>query len=110
MTKIIITVVKTEFYPEFASDVDEAKEPDFGKCPIFTVGQTFCVDEAGSCPPDFCGWAWADIQRDVTVLLFDGVPQPPMKNHNLMYSCCCEGIRPVVFKLERKKEEDKLCL
>ena len=106
MYGVKITVVKTEFYPEFAQDVDVLVEGEFGCCPIFNVGQTFYVADTGEIPQVFCAWAWADIQRDIAILLFGGQPQPTMKNPNSMYCCCDEGIRPVIFKLERSVKEE----
>ena len=48
----------------------------------------------------FCSWAWADIQRDVAHLALGGdfrwINKP-----GSMVSCCTDGLRPVVFKLER---------
>jgi len=45
-------------------------------------------------------WAWADIQRDVAHLALGGdfswINKP-----GSMVSCCTDGLRPVVFKLER---------
>lgn len=49
-------------------------------------------------PEGFC--AWADIQRDVAHLALWGdfrwINKP-----DSMVSCCTDGLRPVVFKLER---------
>ena len=101
MLGIQITVVKTEFYPDLAQYVDESVEGEFGSCPVFNVGQSFIVHDAGEIPKDFCAWAWADIQRDIAILLFGGQPQPIMKNRYSMFCCCDEGIRPVIFKIER---------
>jgi len=51
-------------------------------------------------PPDFCSWAWADIQRDVAHLALGG-DFPWMKQRGTMITCCTDGLRPVVFRLER---------
>ena len=51
-------------------------------------------------PPGFCGWAWADIQRDVAHLALGG-DFPWIKQKGTMISTCTDGLRPVVFKLER---------
>lgn len=51
-------------------------------------------------PQKFCAWAWADIQRDVVYLALDG-NYPWMKQNGTVLSCCTDGLRPVVFKLER---------
>ena len=42
----------------------------------------------------------ADIQRDVAHLAMGG-DFPWMKEKGEMVSCCTDGLRPVIFKLER---------
>ena len=101
MIKVKITVVKTEFYPDLAEDVDTSIEGTFGPCPIFQLGQSFDVENLDDIPKGFCAWAWADTERDIAMLFFDATPSPRLKNKHSMYSSCDEGIRPVVFKLER---------
>lgn len=101
MRKVKITIVKTEFNAEFAKQVDTAIEGAYGPCPIFNEGQTFIVDNLDETPKGFCAWAWADIQRDVAMLFFGARPSPRLKNEFSMYSSCDQGIRPVVFLLER---------
>jgi len=44
-------------------------------------------------PKGFCGWAWADIQKMVWGMARGGPKQ--------FMTCCTDGYRPVVFKLER---------
>jgi uncharacterized repeat protein (TIGR04076 family) len=48
----------------------------------------------------FCSWAWADIQRDVVHLALGG-DFPWIKEKGIGISCCTDGLRPVIFKLER---------
>jgi len=47
-----------------------------------------------------CSWAFADIQRDITLLRLGG-NFPWMKEKGTILSCCTDGVRPVTFKLER---------
>lgn len=96
-----ITIAKTAFYPDLSEDVDDNIVKDFGPCPIFKEGQTFTIRSIDEIPERFCSWAWADIQRDIALILYGGQPEPALKNPNAMYSCCDEGLRPVIFKLER---------
>jgi uncharacterized repeat protein (TIGR04076 family) len=51
-------------------------------------------------PDGFCSWAWADIHRDVAHLALGG-DFPWIKESGKMVSCCTDGLRPVIFKLER---------
>lgn len=93
-----ITVMKREFYPELAQEVIE--QP-FGPCDKFIDAQEFIIDNINKYPEKFCPWAWADIQRDVAMILYGATPEPLLKNPHSIYVCCDEGIRPVIFKIER---------
>ena len=102
MDGVKITVMKTEYYPDLVEDVDQSVLPTpFGPCPIFKVGDVYTVRDVDHIPNGFCSWAWADIERDVAMILFGATPQPYLKNRHSMYSSCDEGLRPVVFKIER---------
>jgi len=99
--KLRITVVK-RLRPE---EVLGRRPPELGddveaECPVFKDVKEFVVDERGQMPQGFCSWAWADIHRDVTHLRFGG-DYPWMKASGVAYSCCTDGARPVIFKLER---------
>lgn len=69
------------------------------ECARFTVGKEY-LSSGINVPEGFCSWAWADIQRDVAHLAMDG-DFPWIKEKGKMVSCCTDGLRPVVFKLER---------
>ena len=68
-------------------------------CDAVETGKTYLSKDL-KMPEGFCAWAWADIQRDVAHLALGGdfrwINQP-----GSMVSCCTDGLRPVVFKLER---------
>ena len=73
-------------------------------CPYFKIGQEFVTDKT-KMPEGFpCSWAWADIQRDVVHLALNG-DFPWIKQKGTMVSCCTDGLRPVIFKLERLEPE-----
>lgn len=69
------------------------------ECPMLREGQEFMAKELNM-PQGFCSWAWADIQRDITVLGLGG-DFFWIKKKGTMISCCTDGLSPVVFKLER---------
>jgi uncharacterized repeat protein (TIGR04076 family) len=96
-SNVKITVVKKvendEIHEEFAA---EGAEP---VCPLVELGAEFVSKNMGM-PDGFCSWAWADIQRDVAHLAMGG-DFPWMKRKGEMVSCCTDGLRPVIFKLER---------
>jgi uncharacterized repeat protein (TIGR04076 family) len=79
-----------------APKVSEAVED---VCPRFKEGDTY-LSEKGSCPEGFCSWAFADIQRDIAHLRFGG-SYPWLQEEGVAYSCCTDGLRPVIFRLER---------
>lgn len=68
-------------------------------CEAVEIGKTY-LSQGLKMPEGFCAWAWADIQRDVAHLALGGdfrwISKP-----GSMVSCCTDGLRPVVFKLER---------
>lgn len=72
-------------------------------CPRFKEGDVY-VSDKGSCPEGFCSWAYADIQRDIVHLRFGG-SYPWMQEEGVAYSCCTDGLRPVIFRLERVKSK-----
>jgi hypothetical protein len=51
-------------------------------------------------PAGVCSWAWADVQRDSVHPALDG-DVPWMKQRGTTLACCTDGLRPVIFKLER---------
>ena len=92
-----ITVLKKirtdEIFEEYASEIAEPV------CPSVKEGVEY-VSKNMNIPEGFCGWAWADIQRDVAHLSLGG-DFPWIKEKGEMVSCCTDGLRPVIFKLER---------
>jgi len=68
-------------------------------CRQFDVGQEFIVGEDGGMPEGFCHWAWNDIYKVVTTLMYGG--SFSSKKDTPIVRCCTDGLRPVIFKLER---------
>ena len=100
-SKVKITVIKKMstkdvYGADFPCQPSEDLEPE---CPLFNVGDEFIVQE-GACPAGFCGWAFADIQRDIAHLWTEG-SYPWVKDEGVAICCCTDGLRPVFFKLER---------
>jgi len=102
MAKIKITVVKKVNNKDMFGNNPPAEFTATPECDKLELGQEFISDE-GSFPPGFCDWAFADIQRDITHLVLGG-DYPWMKEKGVVLSCCTDGIRPVIFKLERMKD------
>jgi len=99
MAKVKITVVKKVNNKDMFGDNPPLGFTAVPECDRLEVGQEFISEEC-SCPPGFCYWAFADIQRDIVHLLFGG-SYPWMKEKGVALACCTDGVRPVIFKLER---------
>jgi uncharacterized repeat protein (TIGR04076 family) len=98
--KCKITVLKTTFQNEIAKAY---KKEGFGPCRVFTEGQEFVLDDPWHMPNGFCSTAWGDIFKNVqTICLGGNFPSNPKPGTNI--SCCTDGARPVIFKIERIEE------
>ncbi len=97
MAKIRVTVVKRTFNQELA---DEYCGPGASICDSFSDGQEYVIDGLSQ-PAGFCAWAWNDIHKAVLALNSGGSFSPWMKADNTLIACCSDGIRPVIFRIER---------
>ncbi len=109
MVKCKITVLKRTLHQDL---VREYCQREVGLCTAFNDGQEFFTDSPTKQPEDFsCGWAWIDIHRGVLTLMqggnFGSAWQKVfkkwkwMKTDDTLIMCCTDGIRPVIFKIER---------
>ncbi len=99
MPKVKITVVKKVNNKDLFGNQPPLESTGTPECDRLQLGQEF-ISERGACPSGFCSWAFADIQRDIIHLQFGG-NFPWMKKEGTVLSCCTDGARPVIFKLER---------
>lgn len=101
--KVKITVLKAlkpqEILGEDAPLNTETGEPHV-KCPIHEVGQEFYVTHNYDKPEGFCPGAWSDIRETVSVIHLGGTFYPWLAE-NEMIKCCTDGLRPVIFRIER---------
>lgn len=95
MAKYKITVVKRMVNEDL---LDEYGGGVVAPCDSFMDGQEFIAERDK--PENFCSWAWADIHRDLMIMRFGG-NLPWMKHPGTHIACCTDGLRPVVFKIER---------
>jgi uncharacterized repeat protein (TIGR04076 family) len=106
MPKIKITVLKRTFNKEIA---DEYLGTRAGPCDLNKQGLEF-ISENGVKPEGFCDWAWNDMHKVVTTLVCGGTFNKHgyfkdwMNRDNTLIVSCTDGIRPVIFKLERIEE------
>ena len=95
--KVKITVLKRELYKDLVEAY--ASDKSFAQCPVYKDGQEFILERTAM-PEGFCSWAWSDIQRDVASVLY-GASYPWVEQKEMLISCCTDGFRPVVFKIEK---------
>ena len=69
-------------------------------CKVYQDGQEFTVEDNGRMPEGFCTSAWSTIYPSVRTLSFGG-NAPWYKEKGVFIECCSDGLRPVIFKLER---------
>jgi uncharacterized repeat protein (TIGR04076 family) len=96
-----ITVLKL-FDTEEVFKKSPVKAKYSGPCPVFKVGQVFDSDEYCSMPNGFCPYAWSAIYPLVMTLRFGGNCPEWYEEPGVAVACCPDGLRPVIFKLERK--------
>ena len=99
MAKCRITVLKCLFDQELKDRY--VPDPDYGRCPFFQPGQVYECTDGEEKPEDFrCNVGWRSIQTEVK-----GFAGPKEEQHFFadrpQVVCCNDGIRPVLFLLER---------
>lgn len=108
MNKVKITVLKTTFDKEIA---EEYGKPRLGPCGRLKKGQVFYGGV--NMPNGFCATAWNCIYQYVFALAngggengfyFDDWTNTP----RMAISCCNDGLRPVIFKIEATDIPDSI--
>ena len=99
--RLRITVERV-FTPKevFGHEIRQASDGEaIPPCQLFEMGQVFETENSFTRPDGFCGWAW----RDLTVRLtkFDLIDDMDWPNRNTTYVACGDGVRPVIFRLEK---------
>lgn len=98
--KVKITVLKRFSPSEVFAESPVTSVTKLGACALFDGGQKFIVDEDLKMPKGFCTSAWVSIYGNVRLLGFGG-DLPWFKEKGVAVNCCIDGLRPVIFKLER---------
>ena len=100
--KVKITIVKRMANPEL---VAQYWKPEFadrypGPCTVFEEGQEFTLPHWDGPPDGFCTWAWADIHKEI-MLILGGGNHPAYRSPGVALACCTDALKPVVFRIER---------
>ncbi|MDR3159399.1 MAG: TIGR04076 family protein [Zoogloeaceae bacterium] len=101
-----ITVLKRHFDKELAQ---EYGVKGLGKCPMLKDGQVFYADYAK--PEGFCDEAWKAIYQYVFALAHGcGVFyfQDWIEKPGVAICSCNDGLRPVIFRIEKTDEESRI--
>ena len=104
MSRVKITVLKTEYYPELAERY--LTEGDVGPCPIHHVGDVYCYEGGAEKPEGLCPWAWIDLYRSISATAAQC--RNDWYKPDVSVECCTDGIRPVVFELRAVPEPPAL--
>ncbi len=94
-----ITVLRTLDPSELFDEMPVTKADWMVPCGMFSVGQEFIV-EGLEVPEGFCPSAWRAINHNVRTLLYGGF-LPHHVEGDVAVNCCTDGLRPVIFKIER---------
>jgi TIGR04076 family protein len=96
-----ITVLKITNNKELAMEYGHKGEP----CPVFQEGQVFHTKGifGNDIPGGFCHMAWQALFMPVNVLAGGG---RVLGQDDVHIACCTDGLRPVVFKIEREGNEE----
>ena len=126
--KVKVTVIDKKLYPELQARY--CADPEAGACPCYNVGDEFLFERYGnaddfwhmglntlrqtSLPPEsragiaggpalpHCSEAWDAIARYIYTGLQGGsIMRNWMNDERVMITCCSDGTRPVIFKIQR---------
>lgn len=123
--KVKLTVIDKKLYPELQQE--DCADANSGMCPCYNVGDEFIFERedgkddfwsmglntlvktdydkneiAGGPKRPHCSEAWDAISRYIYAGLQGGsIMKGWMKDENTMITCCSDGTRPVIFKIER---------
>ena len=105
MKRVKITILKTTFDEELAK---EYGVKGLGPCPMMSEGQIFYADYAK--PDHFCDEAWKAVYQYVFSLAHGSGKElfyygDWIKTPGVAICSCNDGLRPVIFKLERTDED-----
>lgn len=101
--QVKLTVLRRELYQDLMDEY--IARPNTGKCSRFEDGQEFLIDRKAfgrALDGQFCAEAWDCVSRYIYAGLQGGAfMRGWTKDEKVMITCCNDGVRPVIFKLER---------
>jgi uncharacterized repeat protein (TIGR04076 family) len=97
--KLRITVLRRLNPSDIFEELPVNRQDWMIPCSIYEDGQEFLL-EGPSMPKGFCPSAWRAIYHNVRTLGYGG-ELPFHDEGNVAVNCCTDGLRPVVFMIER---------
>ena len=97
--QVRITVVRRYLHEDLIDELVD-KETTIERCPVFADGQEFLFDDWPTMPEGFCDMAWQAIYTGTLLIWFDA-NLDSITIPNKWQACCPDGLRPVVFTVER---------
>ena len=98
--KLKITVLKRTDPSELFEKLPVNKKDWMVPCGVYKDGQEIIVGENLRMPEGFCQSAWLAIYPNIRTLGFGG-NLPYFDEKGIAITCCTDGMRPVIFKIER---------
>ena len=98
--KLKITVLKRLDPADIFETLPVAKQDWFVPCGVYEDGQEIIVEDNLRMPEGFCPSAWQAIYPNIRTLGFGG-NFPFFDEKGVSVTCCTDGMRPVLFKIER---------
>jgi len=98
--RLKITVLKRLGPSEIFETLPVAKKEWMVPCGMYEDGQEILIKENLRMPEGFCPSAWQTIYPNIRTLGFGG-NLPFFDERGVAVSCCSDGMRPVIFKIER---------
>ncbi len=100
MNKLKITVIK-KFNPKDIFGQEMVRSSTGKPIPpcYLEEGQEFIMENHIKPPKEFCEQAWQDIHNTLMVYYYNGDYEYP--ETGITYTPCDDGIRPVIFKIEK---------
>jgi len=106
MPRCRITVLKQTIHRDLIEEYAEEAYTDTATCECFQEGEELVIDPAAA-PEELlarCPWAWADIRKAVLTVAYGG-DAPGIDRSGTIIAGCTNWFRPVIFKVERLRDE-----
>lgn len=98
--RVKLTVLKRTAPSDLFETLPVKEQEWMVPCPMYQDNQEMILDENLQMPEGFCQSAWISIYPNVRTIGYGG-NLPFFEEEGVAVSCCTDGMRPVIFKIER---------